>query len=101
MLETKEILMIVFKCALFLFLFGNSVVGQQPELLSAVVIIEKDFLRVQPSNKASSVTVIVKGTKLKAIPSSNAKGWYFAYLEKAPSVSGHIYGNSIKIVGQD
>lgn len=84
---------------LFIFLWSPSgVIAQLSETVSAVVIAERDFLRVQPSLTAASQNVVLKGAKLKVVPSAIAKGWYLAYLEEAPSVGGYIHGNSIKLV---
>lgn len=96
MLKIKRILFVVIASILFSFVFESNVSGQQTEPIPAVVIIQRDFLRSQPSKYGRSEVIVVKGAKLKVIPSA-IKGWYFAYLEEAPSVGGYIHGNSIKL----
>ncbi len=71
---------------------------QQKTPDSAVVIVESDFLRTQPSYTSPTVAVVIKGAKIKVSPSTFIKGWYIAVLEEAPSISGYIHGNSIKLL---
>lgn len=97
MLETKRIKLLILTFVFFTFVYETSIIAQDGEPVSAIVIVQTDYLRIEPSNSARTETLVVKGAKLKVIPVRYAKGWYFAYLEKAPSVSGYIHGNSIRI----
>ena len=97
MLEIKRILFIIIASILVTFVFENNISAQQIETVPAIVIVQRDFLRSQPSKYGRSEAIVVKGAKLKVIPSAT-KGWYFAYLEEAPSVGGYIHGNSIKLL---
>lgn len=98
MLGTKRIVFIILAFVLFTLVYASDIIAQEIESVPAIVIVQRDFLRVSPSKNARSETLVVKGAKLMVTPSANSTGWYFAYLEEAPSVGGYIYGNSIRIV---
>ncbi len=98
MLGTKRIVLVILACILFTVIYTSGVFAQQIDAVPAIVIVQRDFLRVQPSKNSRSETLVVKGAKLRVVSSSTAEGWYFAYLEEAPSVGGYIHGNSIRIV---
>jgi hypothetical protein len=91
-----KLISFVFPVFLLIPISNYSAIAQIDDPKSAVVIVAKDFLRVGPYRTARSVTTVVKGAKLRVVPSSISKGWYLAYLVEAPSVGGYIYGNSIR-----
>lgn len=97
MLGEKRNTFIILACILFIFVGESSIIAQKNEFISAVVIVKSDYLRVKPSRDARRETLVVEGTKLKVIPTPIVEGWYVGYLEEAPSLSGYIHGNSIRL----
>jgi hypothetical protein len=73
MQRTERKFFIPIICLLFILInLTLAVYAQLPEPVSAVVIVERDFLRVQPSKTAKTETVVMQGTKLKVVPASVA-----------------------------